>query len=289
MNEDQLTAHTIREALAAGTALARRFRLYAGPMLLYLLLIFVVNAIVRVVSAWEESEVIATVAVLLWTSILAIVSIGVYRGFWDGMHGQPVRARHLLWGFEKSSRWMLPVGAAMVTALPTFSMVRTTVHTEHPALHLPSLSQLPLVILFVLFGIVCVYASCAIARFDVGPMAALRMALGIFQKGRRRWIALPFVMILMVILVMGGAAMIIGLLAALIMKVWQVFSLPKGPLLTLVFVLVGAFLTPIPVLLLAMFPWLSGAYLAALGDFADADSQGMDGVNPTAARGPLPQ
>ena len=73
-------------------------------------------------------------------------------------------------------------------------------------------------------GIVLTYACAIIARFDVGPTAALRGPMAIFHKGKRRWLALSLLMML----VLAAAGMILVLFIVRIVVIGKVLASVKG-------------------------------------------------------------
>lgn len=73
-------------------------------------------------------------------------------------------------------------------------------------------------------GIVLTCACAIIARFDVGPTAALRGPMAIFHKGKRRWLALSLLMML----VLAAAGMILVLFIVRIVVIGKVLASVKG-------------------------------------------------------------
>ena len=262
MANEQVTASTIREAFAAGTALVRaRFWRYAG-LVMALMLLFGLTGFIRIAAVKTGLWSVMVAFGFLWNLAFGIINVGLYRSFWDGMRGEPVRLKHLFWGFGKSSRWMLP----LISTLIWLPLIVQQANNPVPAMVHPPTWTFWLLIPAVLLEIVVGYAYALIVRLDVGPLAALRMAMTIFQKGKRRWLALPF----LIMLAFMGAGMLIMLSIGLIALAGKALALSKGMVIVLLM------LVSIPIGLgwiLAMFPWMGATILSASGNLAGGNLQ----------------
>lgn len=262
MDDEQTTADTIREAFAAGTALVRaRFWRYAG-LIIVLMLLFALTGFIRIAAVKTGLWSVMVAFGFLWNLALGIMNVGLYRSFWDGMRGEPVRLKHLFWGFGKSTRWMLP----LISTLIWLPLIVQQANNPVPAMiHTPTWAFW-LLIPAVLLEIVVGYAYALIVRLDIGPLAALRMAMTIFQKGKRRWLALPF----LIMLAAMGAGMLIMLSIGLIALAGKALALSKGMVMVLLM------LVAIPIGLgwiFAMFPWMGAIILSASGNLAGGNLQ----------------
>lgn len=260
MNDRQVTAHTIREAFAAGSALVRGYFWRCAGLVVVLLLLSFLGSATRFIMLKAGLPVLNVVNGFMWAAIYGILNIGLYRGLWMGLSGQSIGIGHLFWGFRLPSRWRLPLLWAVIS-LPLLFLPAQQAHAPVPP---PPAWLWPLGPVYLVVGIVVGYAFALTARFDVGPRDALRMAMGIFRKGKRRWLALP----LLAALAMMGAAMLIVLLVVLAAVLAAPLHLGK-PAIGLLGV--GIALPLMFALLMAIFPWMGGAMLAASGSLADAD------------------
>ena len=262
MADEQVTANTIREAFAAGTALVRaRFWRYAG-LVMALMLLVGLTGFIRIAAVKTGLWSVMVAFGFLWNLAFGIMNVGLYRSFWDGMRGEPVRLQHLFWGFGKSTRWMLP----LISTLIWLPLIVEQTNNPVPAMIHPPTWAYWLIIPGVLLEIVVGYAYALIVRLDVGPLAALRMAMTIFQKGKRRWLALPF----LIMLAFMGAGMIIALSIVLIALAGKALALSKG-LIVVLLMLLG-----VPIGLgwvLAMFPWMGATILSASGNLVGSKLQ----------------
>ncbi len=115
MNDQQVTAHTLREAFAAGSALVRgHFWRCAGLVAVLLLLSFLGSA-TRFIALKASLPVFNVVTGFLWAAIYGILNIGLYRSLWMGLSGQSIGIGHLFWGFRLPSRWKLPLLWAVIS------------------------------------------------------------------------------------------------------------------------------------------------------------------------------
>lgn len=265
MPDGPITARTMREAFSAGKALARsRFWQYAG-IVFVLTGLALAGGFLQDFAIGHRLSTVGGVFAVLWSAILGIFNLGLYRSFWESMCGEPVRAQVLSWGFRKSSRWAFPVVWAILSVPPVLLSARSPQAFTHP------LSP-GLVTVLVLEGfavIVVGYAYALIARFDLDPADALRVAMRIFREGKRHWLVLP----LLAGLVLGGATVLVMLVIMLIGALGRTLALAKGLMVLIVIVSV----VPIGLgSLCALLPWMGGARLAASGDLVDDGSpQGL--------------
>ena len=265
MSDGQITARTMREAFSAGKTLVRsRFWQYVW-VVFALTGLALAGGVLQNFAIKHRLWTFEVVFAFLWSAIFGILNLGLYRSFWESMCGQPVRAQILSWGFRKSSRWALPV----IWAILSIPFVLLHAQSPQPIAHPPSLGAISVFVLEGLAGIVVSYAYALIARFDAAPADALRMAMRIFQKGKRRWFALPFV----AGLVLGGATVLVILAVMLIVALGKALALAKGVMVLILIVI----LVPVGLgSLFALFPWMGGALLAASGDLTDNGSpQGL--------------
>ena len=222
---------------------------YAALIVIMLLLSFVGSGM-RIFALKEGLPAFNVAAGFLWALIYGILNIGLYRSFWEGLSGRPVGVRHLFWGFGLPSRRRLALFWAVISIPLRFLQ--------------PQLGPwvFPLALVFMVVGV-----GYAFSRSRRASTPALRTALGVFRKGRRRWLALPF----LAALAMTGAGMLIALLVALALVLTAPLHLgrPGVGLLGMAIALPLTF-----ALLVAMFPWLGGAMVAAAGNLAPATDNG---------------
>ena len=262
MADGQITARTLGDAFSAGATLVRsRFWQYTGALFALTVLV-VAGDIPNILAIKDRLWALGAVTAFLWHAITGIFILGLYRSFWESMGGQPVRAQILSWGFRKPSRWALPVILALLSVPFVLLYVRSTQLISHPL----SRWVYPAFVLMGFVGMVVSYAYALIARFDTGPADAIRIAMRIFQKGKRRWFALPVVALLVPI----GAAAILILTGMLVVKLLVLGQGFMALILVVILVPVGLGC------LVALFLWTKGALLAASGDLTDDGSpQGL--------------
>ena len=265
MSDGQITARTMREAFSAGKTLVRsRFWQYVW-VVFALTGLALAGGVLQNFAIKHRLWTFEVVFAFLWSAIFGILNLGLYRSFWESMCGQPVRAQILSWGFRKSSRWALPV----IWAILSIPFVLLHARSPQAIAHPPSVGAISVFILEGLAGIVVSYAYALIARFDAAPADALRMAMRIFQKGKRRWFALPLV----AGLVLAGATVLVILAVILIVALGRALGLAKGVVVLILIVL----LVPVGLgSLFALFPWMGGALLAASGNLTGDESQSTE-------------
>ena len=250
------TAHTIYEAFASGIALVRtRFWYYASLGAAILIGLFVEMAINSL--AMRTGFTVLTGLVICVTQLVSgMLTIGLYRSIWDGLSGRPVQFKSLFWAFAGPIRWQLP---ALIAPLSALSMLMLSVMHGHP--HQPLWVTLLIVSIPIAASLVVNYAYAITARTEIGPLESLKKALGIFRKGSRRWLALPFLIWLAEI----GAAIPLSMLLAVL----YVLKTHLHPAQIVVEFLMIAIVAPLVVgAFIAGIIWAAGVLVAAAGSLA---------------------
>ncbi len=109
--------------------------------------------------------------------------IGVNRSFWRGLSANDFRTANLLWGAKSPGLWPLPVVSAGIAVLYFSGLF---------AFHGRPGSMLLLLFLMLSASVVLGYAYALAGREGLPAVPALRLALGVFERGRRRLIGLYF-------------------------------------------------------------------------------------------------
>ncbi|MHB8565068.1 MAG: DUF2189 domain-containing protein [Acidiferrobacteraceae bacterium] len=148
---------------------------------------------------------IASLGVNVWGGMLAM---GVFRALARGQAGHSPSFDDLFWAMPRVSLWLLPLVIYLIFLLPPFVMLLLGGHPPfffNPALRPPHLRHMnPAVVVgFVvwalLFATVTNFTYAMVARYEVGPGAALKAFLRIVLPGHRRWLALvPYLVLLLV-------------------------------------------------------------------------------------------
>ena len=249
-----LTAHTLREAFTAGNALVRHHFWRYGLQGAFLFLLMGSASALTAIFHHGRPVQPGPLSQFAISTLTGLFSVGLYRSLWDGLSGEAIRFRRLFWGFGKPAAWALAIIPALLS-IPTALLV--PLRQGH--LDASPWVAVPLFAIVILVGLVVGYAFALTARLDAPPaLSSLRLALGIFRRGRRRWIALPFLLGLAIM----GAALVLMLVFVAMLFLSVHLHVSKAAIGLLALLVMAPLVI---VLFMMLFPWMGGATVAAAG------------------------
>ncbi|MHB1565278.1 MAG: hypothetical protein ACYCXG_00915 [Acidiferrobacter sp.] len=179
----------------------------------------------HIIGLMPPTDLPGSIVVFALGVVITVLEIGWLRSISNVMDGRPAQRADLLWGIRRGEVWLLAIvmqvvqivagalaaGGARLAGAPNPAQLTfaTPAHVAAP------LFSAVMVVILLIVANTSLLAAAAAARFELPAMASFVVALRSFRYGRRRYLGLAVLfMLMMAVLILAGTTVLLLLTQA---------------------------------------------------------------------------